>query len=450
MEKTFEIIDKNAQVYVDKLRDAVAIPSVSGDQEHWPQVFAMADWLESEMKRIGIQTERRQSRLNGVLLPPVILGKYGTSPRTVLVYGHYDVQPALQSDGWDQDPFNLTETNGRLVGRGSSDDKGPVIGWLFALEALIKSNMLNVSMIFCFEGLEESGSEGLDEIIMEESKKYFAAADCVCISDNYWLGTEKPCITFGLRGICYFSLSIQGPKFDLHSGVFGGVVHEPMFDLITLLSKLQKDNKIMIPNIYDSVGEQQKYQIEFNIQDDIKDCLAHKDKQSLLSAKWQLPSLSIHGIQGAFSNAGAKTVIPAQVIGKFSIRLVPHQDPKDIISKVENYIRDEFQKLNSPCKMKIECLHSGKPWVSDTNHWNYEAAKKATRMVYKVDPDLTREGGSIPVTLSFQNALNKNVLLLPMGRADDGAHSVNEKLDKSNYINGIKLLASYLYHVGAQ
>jgi len=163
--------------------------------------------------------------------------------------------------------------------------------------------------------------------------------------------------------------------------------------------------------------------------------------------RMRYPSLSIHGIEGAFSGVGAKTVIPAKVSGKFSIRLVPPQTPESVDPLVIQYIQDEFRKLKTKSKLEIESLHGGKPWVADHNHWNYEAAKRATWSIYGKIPDLTREGGSIPVTLTFAESLGVNVLLLPMGRGDDGAHSTNEKLDKSNYIEGTKLLGSYLYEV---
>jgi len=159
------------------------------------------------------------------------------------------------------------------------------------------------------------------------------------------------------------------------------------------------------------------------------------------------PSLSIHGIEGAFSGAGGKTVIPAKVSGKFSIRLVPPQTPEAVDPLVKAHVEKEFAKLRSKNKLTVESLHGGKPWVADHRHWNYEAAKKATKAIYKQDPDLTREGGSIPVTLTFAEALGVNVLLLPMGRGDDGAHSTNEKLDKSNFIEGSKLLGAYLYEL---
>lgn len=224
-------VDKSADAFIERLSKAVAIPSVSADPSHRKDVFAMASYLEGQMRDLGIEVESRKNPLGKQIgtdmdLPPILLGTYGTDPakKTVLVYGHYDVQPASKEDGWDTEPFELTydEKTGRMYGRGSSDDKGPVLGWLNAIEAFKQAGIdFPVNLKCCFEGMEEYGSEGLDELIVSEAKKYFANVDCVCISDNYWLGTKKPCLTYGLRGVSYFNVVVRGPAADLHSGVFG-------------------------------------------------------------------------------------------------------------------------------------------------------------------------------------------------------------------------------------
>ncbi|KAI9197443.1 uncharacterized protein BJ171DRAFT_519545 [Polychytrium aggregatum] len=467
MDKIFAYISQNQDSYIKRLAEVVAIPSVSGDAKHRQDVVRMGEWLVQEMTRLNVSTKIHhpgKQVLDGVELdlPPVVLGTYGTDPakRTVLVYGHYDVQPALKSDGWTHDPFTLVEDEqGRLFGRGSTDDKAPIISWLWVIEAHQKLNIdLPVNIKMCFEGMEESGSEGLDDIIYKEAKDYFATVDCVCISDNYWLGTKKPCVTYGLRGISYFTLEISGPGRDLHSGVFGGTVHEPMTDLVYLMSKLVSPNgKILIPGIYDEVApvtddEHKLYtDLDFSVKDihqaiDATNTI-HENKQDILMHRWRFPTLSLHGIEGAFYGAGAKTVIPAKVIGKFSIRSVPNQKPETIKALVTSFIQQEFAKLNSKNKITITELSAGPAWVADVKHYNFRAASKAIETVFGITPDYTREGGSIPVTLTFQEALGKNVLLLPMGRADDGAHSINEKIDRSNYIEGIKLLTSYLHEI---
>ncbi|KAH9900323.1 peptidase family M20/M25/M40 [Xylariomycetidae sp. FL2044] len=465
----FAEVDKMSSYFVDRLAKAVAIPSVSSDAARRPDVVKMADFLASELKALGASVELRplgkQPDHPELDLPPVILARYGSdkSKRTILVYGHYDVQPAEKSDGWDTEPFTLSiADDGRMLGRGSTDDKGPVLGWLNAIEAHQKAGIeFPVNLLMCFEGMEENGSEGLDELVEKEGKGYFADADAVCISDNYWLGTEKPCLTYGLRGVNYYSVEISGPGADLHSGVFGGTAQEPMTDLVRVLASLvDTDGRIQIPGIYEQVAPVTKDEeglydnISFTMET-LHGSLGSKttifeDKKSTLMARWRHPSLSVHGIEGAFYAPGAKTVIPAKVIGKFSIRTVPDMDIEKTNECVAKHVTEVFGKFNSKNSMKVYPQHVGKWWVASPNHWNFRAASKATERVWGVEPDFTREGGSIPITLTFEQATGKNVLLLPMGSSTDGAHSINEKLDKRNYIEGIKLLGAYLHYVAEE
>lgn len=429
----------------------------------------MSEFLASELKSLGCTVESRplgkQPHKEHLDLPPVILARYGSSPdkRTILVYGHYDVQPAGKEDGWATEPFELSvDKQGRMYGRGSTDDKGPVLGWLNAIQAHQAAKIeFPVNLLMCFEGMEEYGSEGLDDFIAAEAGKYFKDVDAVCISDNYWLGTEKPCLTYGLRGCNYYSIEIKGPGQDLHSGVFGGTAQEPMTDLVRVMSTLvDGDGKIQIAGIDEMVAdmtEQEKSlyaDIAFTM-DNLYESLGSKtgiypDKERTLMARWRYPSLSLHGIEGAFSQPGAKTVIPAKVTGKFSIRTVPDMDLEKTNELAKAHVEAAFKKLGSKNTLDFKCQHAGKWWVASPNHWNFTAAGKAVQHVWGVKPDLTREGGSIPVTLTFEEKLGKNVLLLPMGSSTDAAHSVNEKLDRRNYIEGIKLLGAYLHYVGEE
>ncbi|KAJ8969176.1 hypothetical protein NQ314_001879 [Rhamnusium bicolor] len=421
-------IDDNKTKYIENLKNAVAIQSVSA----WPhtrnQVREMVKWTAERCRTLGIHTELKelgdQSLPDGskIPLPPVLFGTLGndSKKRTVLVYGHLDVQPALIEDGWDTEPFVLVEKNNKLYGRGSSDDKGPVLGWLHAIEAYQAIGVdVPVNLKLVFEGMEETGSIGLEKLLKDEKDKFLAGVDYVCISDNYWLGTEKPCITYGLRGVCYFHIEVECASKDLHSGVFGGTVAEAMTDLVFLLNTLiDKEGNILIPGINNEVApltekERELYnKISFNV-DEFRSnvgcrTLLHKEKKAeLLMHRWRYPCLSIHGIEGAFSEPGQKTVIPK----------------------------------------KVYMAHGGSPWMEDPFHPHYTAGVKATKHVYNVEPDLIREGGSIPVTLVFQEVTGKNVILLPMGAGDDGAHSQNEKIDVRNYIEGTKLLGAYLYEV---
>ncbi|KAI8138613.1 hypothetical protein BJV82DRAFT_545569 [Fennellomyces sp. T-0311] len=470
VDQFLQYVEQHQNDFVERLRKAVAIPSVSADPDRRQDVFRMAEFLIEELKAVGaINVETRDpgtQDFNGTTLPlpPIVVATVGNDPakKTILVYGHYDVQPALKEDGWATEPFTLVEDEQkRLIGRGSSDDKGPVLGWINVVEAHKSLGIeLPVNLKFCLEGMEESGSVGLEEIVYSEASQYFSDVDTVCISDNYWLGTTKPCLTYGLRGVSYFHMTVQGPARDLHSGVFGGTVHEPMTDLFAIMSKLVAPNgRILVPGIYEQVrpltdDEEKTYDnLAFEMHE-LHDAVGskvniHDNVRHVLQHRWRHPSLSLHGVEGAFYGPGDKTVVPARVVGKFSIRTVPDMTPEKVTELVLKYVNEEFAKLGSKNTMNIVCSHAGDHWLASPDHWTYVAAAKAVERVYNVKPDLTREGGSIPITLTFQDALKRNVLLLPMGRGDDGAHSINEKLDRSNYVEGTKLLGTYLYEVAA-
>lgn len=430
----------------------------------WPhkreEICKMSRLISEKLKQLGATVELRDvgteilSDGATIPFPPILIATLGNDlkKKTVLIYGHLDVQPAHKEDGWDSEPFELTQRDNKLYGRGSSDDKGPVLCWLHAIQAYQSLGIdLPVNIKFVFEGMEEVNSEGLEELLHSEKDKFLTNVDYVCISDNYWLGKNKPCITYGLRGICYFYVVVECATKDLHSGVFGGTVHEAMTDLVYLLSTLvNKDGKILIPGLYNEVAEFLENendiykQIDFDVNEYRSDIgcnrlLHNEEKEKILMHRWRFPSLSLHGIEGAFSEPGQKTVIPRKVIGKFSIRIVPNQQPEQIEKYVVDYVTKKFVEHGSPNTMKVFMCDGGHPWTENPTHPHYEAASKATEHVYNVKPDLTREGGSIPITLTFQETTGKNVLLLPVGAGDDGAHSQNEKIDIRNYIGGVSI-----------
>lgn len=464
LQKVFDYIDEHKQNLIDHLAECVSVKSVSAWPECRPQCQEMMDHVAKIIEDLGGSVEKcdvgMQTLADGsqIPLPNVLLGKLGTdkSKKTVCVYGHLDVQPAAIEDGWDSEPFILTERDGKLYGRGSSDDKGPAIGWLHVAQAYKKLGLeLPVNLWMCFEGMEESGSEGLDELIESRKNDFFSEVDFVCISDNYWLGSEKPCLTYGLRGVCYFFVEIECAAKDLHSGVYGGAVHEAMVDCVQVLSKLvDSKGKILIPGINENVAEMSEAEkevykpIHFSLPEYKKDIgcetLIKETKEEVLQQRWRYPSLSVHGIEGAFSGTGCKTVIPRKVIGKFSIRIVPNHTIKQVEDDTCDYVRKVFSELNSPNKCTVRMEHGGNWWVTKFDDPQYTAGRKATKLVYGCEPDLTREGGSIPVTLTFQETTKKSVMLLPMGAGDDGAHSQNEKINIRNYIEGHKLFAAYL------
>ena len=465
LEAYFHKVETLKKDFVERLRNAVEIPSISGADESRAQVVEMAHFLQAEMKKLGfedIQTKDLGYQKPGLELPPIVLGRYGNdnNKKTVLVYGHYDVQPASKEDGWNTEPFKFfyDEKKDILYGRGSTDDKGPVVGWLNVIEAHRQLGWeLPVNLVVCFEGMEESGSEGLDKLVQKEASLYFKTVDTVCISDNYWLGTKKPVLTYGLRGVSYYEIQVDGPSADLHSGLFGGIVAEPMTDLIKIMSQLvDSQGNILIPGIDKMIApvtdkEESLYDdVDFSVEElnaaTGSKTSIYQNKKDILMHRWRFPSLSLHGIEGAFSGAGAKTVIPAKVIGKFSIRTVPDIDARKLDECVFTYVEKKFAELKSPNELKVSLVHDGDYWVSDPLNASFSAASKATQDVWKVQPDFTREGGSIPITLTFEKELKTDVLLLPMGRGDDGAHSIYEKIDVSNYINGVKTLGAFLHY----
>ncbi|XP_028392570.1 cytosolic non-specific dipeptidase-like [Dendronephthya gigantea] len=464
-----QYIDSNMGTFIDGLGTAVAIKSVSSSKDDRPFVVEMVNFVASRMRDLNMTVELRDLGDDplyppdppepAVKLPPVILASLGNDPnkKTLCIYGHLDVQPAEKSDGWDTWPFEMKTVADAMYGRGTTDDKGPVLGWLNTIEAFQNTNTtIPLNLKFVFEGMEESGSVGLDNLIESEKDGFFKSVDFITISDNYWLGTKKPCLTYGLRGIIYFHVTVNCSDKDLHSGSHGGPVYEAMSDLIALFSTLiDEKGNILIPGVNDSVAEltpeeEALYEgLDFDMATYQQEIGAHglttdSDKTTLMR-RWRYPSLSIHGFEGAFSGPGDKTVIPGEVTGKFSIRLVPDQDPSTIGDYVIAHLEKVHCERGSP--NILNARHSegfARPWRGNFDNVVFEAGKKATKDVYGEDPDFTREGGSIPVVLTLSDTTGKDCVLVPMGRSDDGAHSQNEKLDIPNFQNGMKLFAAYL------
>ncbi|CDQ76071.1 unnamed protein product [Oncorhynchus mykiss] len=345
-----------------------------------------------------------------------------------------------------------------LYGRGASDNKAPVLAWIHTVEAYQALSIdLPVNVKFIIEGMEETGSNGLDAMIVAQKDTFFSDVDYIIISDCGWL-SRRPALTYGTRGNCYFFAEVEGPKQDLHSGVYGGTVIEPMTDLIGILDTLiSPSGKILIPGIREAVAplsdeEWKMYQdIEFDIESFKSKIgvsqLMYSNKVDLLAHRWRYPTVTIHGIEGAFSGPGSKTVIPAKVIAKFSIRQVPNMDPAVVKKQVTDYLYSVFAKRKSPNKLKVTMIIGAKPWLADTKHPLYEAGKAAVKRVFDVEPDLIREGGTIPIAKTFEDVTGKSIIMMPIGGFDDGLHSQNEKMSRYNYIEGTKLFIAYLHEV---
>lgn len=471
-EAFFAHVAAHRGTFIERLTEFVAIPGVSAEPERRSDVCVSMQWAKTWLEKLGGAARLEELGLQELPdgtklpLPPVILAEFGSdsSKKTLLVYGHIDVQPAKKTDGWNTNPFELTERNGALYGRGATDDKGPVTAWMWVIEAYQKLGLeLPVNLRFIFEGMEESGSKGLPELVkrLGGPGKFLdaGAIDYICISDNYWTGKKKPCLTHGLRGNVYFHLEVMCSKKDLHSGVIGGSVHEAMTDLVAIMGSLvDSSGKIRIEGIYDDVvpvtdKERASYdQVDFDLDtykldagvDGVTDTLLHKTKKDVLMHRWRYPTLSLHGIQGAFDGVGSKTVIPGKVIGKFSLRIVPNMLPDRVDELVRKHVDREWAKLGSPNQMKLTLDKASTPWFREPDDPNFAAGGKATVRVHGMEPCFTREGGSIPITELLEETCDAVCLHFPIGASDDGAHSQNEKIDISNYLNGVKVLGCYI------
>uniref|UniRef100_A0A2I3LFN3 Carnosine dipeptidase 1 n=1 Tax=Papio anubis TaxID=9555 RepID=A0A2I3LFN3_PAPAN len=465
LEKVFQYIDLHQDEFVQTLKEWVAIKSDSVQpmprfrQELFRMMAVAADTLQHLGARVTSVDMGSQQLPDGQSLPipPVILAELGNDPTkgTVCFYGHLDVQPADQGDGWLTDPYVLTEVDGKLYGRGATDNKGPVLAWINAVSAFRALEQdLPVNIKFIIEGMEEAGSVALEELVEKEKNRFFSGVDYIVISDNLWISQRKPAITYGTRGNSYFTVEVKCRDQDFHSGTFGGILHEPMADLVALLGSLvDSSGHILVPGIYDEVAplteeEINTYKaIHLDLEEYRNSSRVEKflfdTKEEILMHLWRYPSLSIHGIEGAFDEPGAKTVIPGQVIGKFSIRLVPHMNVSVVEKQVTQHLEDVFSKRNSSNKMVVSMTLGLHPWIANINDTQYLAAKRAIRTVFGTEPDMIRDGSTIPIAKMFQEIVHKSVVLIPLGAVDDGEHSQNEKINRWNYIEGTKLFAAF-------
>uniref|UniRef100_A0A3Q3GAW4 Carnosine dipeptidase 1 n=1 Tax=Labrus bergylta TaxID=56723 RepID=A0A3Q3GAW4_9LABR len=458
-----QYIDSHQEEYVEALRDWVAIESDSSNVQKRPELHRMMEMTAQKLRLMGGTVELvdigEQELPDGqtVTLPKVVTAQFGNDPSkvTVCVYGHVDVQPAKLEDGWATEPYNLTDINGNLYGRGASDNKAPVLAWIHAVGAYQALNMeLPVNVKYVIEGMEETGSNGLDAMILAQRDTFFSDVDYIIISDCSWL-SRRPALTYGTRGNCYFFAEVEGPKQDLHSGVYGGTVIEPMTDLIGILdTMINPSGKILIPGIREAVAplsdeEWKMYQdIEFDVENYKSKIgvshLMYTNKVDLLAHLWRYPTVTIHGIEGAFSDRGTKTVIPLRLSLIYHVIFLY---PVVVMLQVTDYLHSVFAKRKSPNKLKVTMVIGAKPWLADPQQALYEAGKAAVRRVFDMEPDLIREGGTIPIAKTFQDVTGKSIIMMPIGGFDDGLHSQNEKMSRYNYIEGTKLFIAYLNEV---
>jgi acetylornithine deacetylase/succinyl-diaminopimelate desuccinylase-like protein len=449
MNNVIDFIQVNRDRYLDELKALLAIPSVSALPEHAGDVRRCAEWCGEEMTRVGL----RNVRLIETPGNPVVYGDWLDAPGapTILFYGHYDVQPVDPLDLWESPPFEATIRDGEIFARGAADDKGQVFMHLKAVEAHLRQNgKLPLNMKFILEGEEEVGSENLDDFI--RAHKDELKADVVVISDSAMFARGVPSICYGLRGLVYFQIDLRGSSTDLHSGSFGGALVNPAFALSQMIAQMKdRSGRIKIPGFYDDVRPLQEEErqawasLPFNEKTYRKDFgipkLFGETGFTTLERTWARPTLEVNGLLSGFTGEGAKTVLPAVAMAKISMRLVPDQDPNKIADLFQAYLEKNAPKTVT---MKITRMHGGKPWMTSFDSPFVQAAGRAIEKGFGRQPIFTREGGSIPVVSTFQEELGLPSVLFGVGLPDENAHAPNEKLDVSNFHNGI-VASAYLY-----
>jgi acetylornithine deacetylase/succinyl-diaminopimelate desuccinylase-like protein len=454
MNNVIDFINTNKDRFLGELKDYLAIPSVSSLPEHRDDMRRCAEWTAGQMRGIGLQNVRLAETPGH----PIVYGEWLGAPGapTILIYGHYDVQPVDPIEQWISPPFEATVRDGDLFARGAADDKGQVFMHLKALEAHMTQNgRLPANVKVMIEGEEEVGSDNLDEFIRRE--KNALGCDVVVISDTGMFARGVPSICYGLRGLVYFQLDIRGTKTDLHSGSFGGAVANPAIVLAQVLAQMKdRSGRIRIPGFYDDVRpltEQEREEFKrlpFDERQYRKELgaprLFGEKGYSTLERTWARPTFDVNGLLSGFTGEGSKTVIPATAMAKVSMRLVPNQDPDKIAALFDAYVRKVTPKT---VELKVTRMHGGNPWMTDLDNRFVQAAGRAIEQGFGKRAVYMREGGSIPIVFTFQQELGVPSLLFGIGLPDENAHAPNEFLNLDNLYGGI-LASAFLYNeIGA-
>ena len=456
---TQDYIQKNKKRFLEELFEFLKIPSVSADTKFKDDVLRAASFLENNLKKIGADNVQIFSTDGH----PIVYGEkiINENLPTVLVYGHYDVQPADPYELWDSDPFDpvIKETeihpNGAIFARGACDDKGQMFMHLKAFEAMYSSRELTCNVKFMFEGEEEVGSKNLEKFVRSNVK--LLEADVVLVSDTGIINNETPSICVGLRGLSYVEVEVVGPNRDLHSGLYGGTVANPINILAKMIASLHNDDgSINIPEFYSRVEEVSKNdrlemsKAPFNIKEYKNDLsvdeLFGEMGYSTNERSSIRPSLDVNGIWGGYIGEGAKTVLPSKAYAKISMRLVPNQNSKEITKLFENH----FKNIAPPyVKVKVTPHHGGEGVVIPTNFPAFLAAKKAMEKTFGKTPIPIRSGGSIPIVPMFEDVLGLKTILLGFGLDSDVIHSPNEHFGLFNFYKGIETIP-YFYEYFAE
>jgi acetylornithine deacetylase/succinyl-diaminopimelate desuccinylase-like protein len=445
---------ENQPRYLDDLKALLRIPSVSTLPEHASDCRKAAESLLADLKRIGME----HARLIETEGHPLVYADWlhAAGKPTVIIYGHYDVQPPDPLDEWLTPPFEPTERNGNLYARGAVDDKGQVVAQVKALESLMAVNHalpLNVRVLF--EGEEEVGGDGIANYVA--SKPADLKADFALVCDSELFAPDLPTLCVGLRGMIYTEIEVRGAKNDLHSGMYGGAAPNPFFALAHIIAKLKDENgHILIPGFFDEVVAPSAEELaawrrlpfdedEYRRNEVGSTELIGEPGYSVIERTWARPSLDVHGMPGGFIGAGAKTVIPAKATAKISMRLVPNQTPERTFAVYKSYVE---KNVPPGVSVDVRLIHAGDACLIPVNNQYIQAATRALHQVWGKDTVFIRSGGSIPIVGDLERHLGMPSVLMGFGLPDDNIHAPNEKFNLKNFALGIESLICFLEEVG--
>ncbi|TBL80391.1 dipeptidase [Paenibacillus thalictri] len=444
----------NRQAHLEELSQFLRIPSISVGTEHKEHIRKAAAWLADSLKSGGME----HAQLLETGGNPVVYADWLHAPGkpTLLIYGHYDVQPSDPDDRWDSPPFEPTIRDGKLYARGATDDKGQLFIHMKAVAALLATEgKLPVNIKWCIEGEEEIASKHLFALLEKEAEKL--QADAVVISDGPMQERGVPSILYGLRGLCGFQLDVTGPRHDLHSGLYGGGVQNPIFALSELLASMKNnEGTITIDGFYEGVeplSEADRERFTTLKHDDAKvqrdlavNALFGEAGYSFLERTTARPTLEIHTITGGFQGEGIKPIVPSSASAKLSCRLVDQQDPDRIFELIERHI-----ELHKPAgvEVKLTLLVKGKPFRVSTDNPYIQAAARAYEAGFGASPVFVRAGGSIPIVDSFSRLLEAPVVLMNFGLPDENLHAPNEHFHLENFDLGLRTVCHFVRLVGA-
>jgi len=447
---THDYIEKNKERFLEELKDLLRIPSVSADKKYKEDVFRAGEFIKTKLEEAGAD----KVELCQTAGYPIVYGEkmIDSSLPTVLVYGHYDVQPPDPLELWETPPFEPTVRDEKIYARGACDDKGQMYMHIKAFEAMMKTDSLPCNVKFMIEGEEEVGSDNLD--IFVENNKEKLATDVILISDTGMIANDIPSITVGLRGMSYVEVEVTGPNRDLHSGLYGGAVPNPINVLCDMIASLKdQEGRITVENFYDDVEKVTKEErakmaeAPFSLEEykksiGLKDVEGEKGYSTLERASIR-PTLDVNGIWGGYTGEGAKTVIASKAYAKISMRLVPHQDSETITTLFSNYFKSIAPKAVT---VKVIPHHGGAPYVTPTNSIGYQAAKQAMEDSFGKSPVPVRSGGSIPIVALFEQELGIKSVLMGFGLDSDAIHSPNEHYGVFNFYKGIETIPLFFHY----